>query len=186
MLFDRGLEEAFAVEGPKGFEELDNMFVSTRETFRKERSGWAAYAKFQGSGDHSEVRTVDALLNPYPPNSGDIEVSPETLDESVDALPAPKAIGEYYLLAINLDRDAPYVPTGWKLLGYDLSDETRTSSLLNCGPWKGLLAPFTKRQNSVGLLSRPDAESAQKLLPTEWGEGEPHSHVVVWALYERE
>ena len=70
------------------------------------------------------------------------------------------------------------------LLGHDLSNETHTSSLLNCGPWEGQLKPFTERLNEYGLLSRQDAESAKKILPNEWGD-DPHARVTVWALYER-
>ena len=161
------------------------MFVSTREIFSEEHPAWVGYRNFRGSGDYAQVRTVDALLNPGAKGSWEIEVSPETLAASVEALPKPNR-GEYHLLAINLEKDAPFVPIGWKQLGHDLTDETRTSSLLNCGSWEGELEAFTKRQNQFGLLSRSDAELAQKLLPIEWGEYEPHAHVMIWALYERE
>ena len=36
-----------------------------------------------------------------------------------------------------------------------------------------------------GLLTEEDSRMAQKLLPVEWGDAEPHAHTVVWALYER-
>jgi len=159
------------------------MFVSTREIFLANDPAWDAYMKFQGSGDHVEVRTVDQLLNPLAKGAWDIQVSSETLAASVETLPAPHG-AEYRLLAINLDEDEYFHPVGWKLLGHDLTDETQTSSLLNCGPWKGRLGPIADRQNRFGLLSRSDAELAQKLLPSEWSENEPHAHVMIWALYE--
>jgi len=163
------------------------MFVSTRKRFRKGDKGWAEYIRSVDLPVLSEVRTIDSALNRYADGAGDIECSPETLGKSAEALPSPKPKDEYYLLAINRNADfAAYAPNGWKLLGHDLSDETETSSLLNCGPWEGLLKPFTERLNSVGLLSREDAETAQRLLPQQWGEGMDHAHVAVWALYERE
>jgi hypothetical protein len=163
------------------------MFVSTRKRFRKGDKGWAEYINFVGLPALSEIRTIDSALNCYADGAGDIECSPETLSRSAEALPIPKPKDEYYLLAINRNADfAAYIPRGWKLLGHDLSDETQTSSLLNCGPWEGLLRPFTERLNSVGLLCRDDAESAQRLLPQQWGEGMDHAQVAVWALYERE
>jgi hypothetical protein len=163
------------------------MFVSTRKKFCKRDQGWAEYIRSVALPVLSEVRTIDSALNRYADGAGDIECSPETLGRSVEALPIPKPDDEYYLLAINRNADSEaYVPSGWKLLGHDLSDETETSSLLNCGPWEGLLKPFTERLNRVGLLSRDDAEAAQQLLPRQWGEGMDHAHVAVWALYERE
>jgi hypothetical protein len=64
-----------------------------------------------------------------------------------------------------------------------LSDETHTSSLLNCGPWEGKLSPLASRLNCYGLLTYEDAVLAQTLLPTEWP-GDPHGEVTIWALYE--
>ena len=40
-----------------------------------------------------------------------------------------------------------------KFLGYDLSDETWTSSLLNCGRWEGELMKIAQRVNQYGLLN---------------------------------
>jgi hypothetical protein len=85
-----------------------------------------------------------------------------------------------------LDADTERVPAdahGYSLLGYDLSDWTHTSSLLNCGPWKGRLAPLAERLNEYGLLSHDDAITAKGLLLTEWPD-DPHGDVTVWALYE--
>lgn len=163
---------------------FDDMFVSIRKKFRKGDLGWDAYIKFIQLFDLPEVRTIDSALNKYV--DGDIPCTPETLSEMMECLLRPKVPDEYHLLALNLDGCfAKYVPEGWTLLGHDLSDETHTSSLLNCGPWEGWLAPFPKRLNAFGLLSQEDATQAQALLPREWGEQEPHAHVVRWALYEK-
>lgn len=163
------------------------MFVSIRKRFRKGDNGWAQYTSFVELPELSEVRSIDSALNRYAAGSGDIECWPETLTKSVEELPIPKENDEYCMLAINLDADPRgYVPKGWKLLGHDLADETQTSSLLNCGPWKGQLRQFMERLNDVGLLSRSDAVLAQQWIPREWGEGMDHTHVAVWAVYEQE
>lgn len=161
------------------------MFVTVRRRFRRGDEDWNHYQEFIELPHLSEVRSIDSWLNRYAPHSGDIECTPETLAEALDDLPAPDPGNEYCLLAINLTKDSPApVPDGWKLLGHDLSDETHTSSLLNCEPWEGQLKPFTERLNDVGLLSREDAELAQKILPMEFGEWDHHAHADVWALYE--
>lgn len=166
------------------------MFVSVRRKFRKGDAGWLKYIKFANLPHLSEVRSIDAQLNRYLPDDGDIDCTLETLDEDVNFLlsPDPNDRDEYYcMLAIDLLHDSvPRVPDGWKLLGYDLSDKTETSSLLNCGPWEGQLEPLVHRLNEFGLLSLADAELARKLLPIEWGEQEHHAHVQIWAVYERE
>ena len=69
------------------------------------------------------------------------------------------------------------------LLGHDLSDRTRTSTLLNCGRWEGVLEPIAKRARDNGLLDLPDAKLAQALLPEAW-QGDAHAYVTIWALYE--
>jgi hypothetical protein len=163
------------------------MFVSVRRKFRKGDKRWLDYIHFIDLPHLSEVRTIDSALNRYLPDDGDIKCTLETLDQILDVLPIPDPNDEYYLLAIDLLNDSvARVPDGWKLLGHDLSDETRTSSLLNCGPWRGQLEPLTHRLNNVGLLSLADAELARKLLPMEWGETMDHANVTIWALYERE
>lgn len=163
------------------------MFVTVRSKFRRGDKGWIDYIESVNLPHLSEVRTIDSALNRYAPGAGDIECTLETLAQSLDELPIPNPGDEYCLLAINLATDsAARAPDAWKLLGHDLSDETRTSSLLNCGPWQGKLEPFTQRLNEVGLLSRADAEVALKLLPMEWGQNMDHAHATIWALYERE
>ena len=163
------------------------MFVSVRRKFRRSDKGWLDYVESIALPQLSEIRTIDSALNRYAKGAGDIECTPETLAQALNELPIPNPGDEYCLAAINLATDsAVRIPDGWKLLGHDLSDETQTSSLLNCGPWQGKLKPFTERLNDVGLLSRADAELALKLIPMEWGESMDHAHATIWALYERE
>ena len=163
------------------------MFVSTRKKFRKGDKRWNDYMDSVDLPHLSEVRTIDFVLNSYAPHSGDTQCMPETLAEAVEELPVPDPSKEYYMLAVNLTTDPPTdLPSVWKLLGYDLSDESHISTLLNCGPsWEAKLKPLTERLNDVGLLSLPDAKLAQKLLPEVWGQGMDHAHVDIWALYER-
>jgi hypothetical protein len=164
-----------------------HMFTSVRRRFRRGDTGWLEYIDSVDLPQLSEVRTIDSALNHYAAGAGDIECTPDTLAPSLNELPIPNPSDEYCLLAINLSTDSEArVPAGWKLLGHDLSDETQTSSLLNCGPWQGKLKPFTRRLNDVGLLSRADAELAVKLIPIEWGKNMDHGHATIWALYERE
>ncbi len=164
------------------------MFVSVRRKIRRGDKRWLEYVKAVDRPYLDEVRTIDFYMNPYALHAGDIECTPETLAQALDDLPIPDPNDQYYLLAIDLLTEPEFVarlPDGWKLLGYDLSDETQTSSLHNCGRWEGQLEPLTRRLNGVGLLSLADAELARKLLPMEWGETERHAHVTIWALYER-
>lgn len=165
------------------------MFLSVRRKIRRGDKRWLEYVEAVDRPYLDEVRTIDFYMNPYAQHSGYIECTPETLAQSLDELPIPDPNNEYYLLAINLLTESESVarlPDGWKLLGHDLSDETRTSSLHNCGRWEGQLEPLTRRLNDVGLLSLADAELARKLLPLEWGETMDHARVTIWALYERE
>ena len=164
------------------------MFVSVRKKIRRGDERWLEYIKAVDRPHLDEVRTIDGYMNPYAPHSESIKCTLETLAESLDELPIPDPKDEYCLLAIDLlteSESAARIPDGWKLLGHDLSDKTRTSSLLNCGPWEGQLEPLTRRLNEFGLLSLADAELARKLLPLAWGEQEHHAHVTIWALYER-
>jgi hypothetical protein len=162
------------------------VFVSTRRRFRSGDPGWEAYTATVDLPPIAEVRSIDSALNRYAADAGDVECSPRTVDAALELLPAPASGEEYHLLALRLDADAGAAPDGWRLLGYDLSDETQTSSLLNCGPWEGPLRPFTRRLNGVGLLaSAEDAAAAQRLLPQVWGADMDHARVFIWALYER-
>ncbi len=167
------------------------MFLSVRRKLRRGDERWLLRDGPQDLPGHvSEIRSVDSRLNRYLPNDGDLECTLETADQHLEYLlsPDPNDLDDYYtLLAIDLLNDSVgRVPDGWKLLGHDLADRTGWSSLHNCGRWEGQLEPLTRRLNEFGLLSLADAELARKLLPLEWGEQEPHAHVTIWALYERE
>ncbi len=172
------------------------MFLSVRRKLVKGWEGW--HDRIRGSDappspkvHFSELRSIDSLLNCYTSDHGPVECTPETLDQALAELPIPRPYpyNEYDLLAIDLLAKPEYatrLPAGWKLLGYDLSNETRTSSLHAYLRWEGQLEPLTQRLNEFGLLSLADAELARKLLPLEWGQHDPHAHVTIWALYERE
>lgn len=161
------------------------MWLSTRQIRRQGDPEWDDYIQFIGLPHLREVRTLDSWCNPCV--DGNYLVN--TLDElwewsEIDLLPAPNSGNEYYLLFTDA-----FGPNGsvqhprLKLLGYDLSDETWTSSLLNCGRWQGALEPIAQRTSQNGLLSLEDAKLAQALLPEVWG-GDPHGFVTVWALFE--
>jgi len=165
------------------------MFLSVRKKVRRGDQRWLVYVDAVERPWLDEVRTIDFYMNPYAQDSGYTECTPETLDQAFYYMPVPDPANEYYLLAVDLlvePESVGRLPDGWKLLGHDLSDKTRTSSLHNCGSWEGLLKPLVHRLNEFGLLSFADAELARKLLLIEWGEQEPHAHVTIWALYTRE
>jgi hypothetical protein len=165
------------------------MFLSVRKKGRKGDKRWLEHIKAVGRPHLAGVRTIDFYINPYAQDSGYTECTPETLDQALYYMPDPDPANEYYQLAIDVLTESESVaclPDGWRLLGYDVSDETHTSSLHNCGSWEGLLEPLARRLNEFGLLSLADAELARKLLPMEWGEQERHAHVTIWALYERQ
>ena len=163
------------------------MWVSTRERFRANDAGWAKYIAFIGLPQLSEVRSIDAALNPYVERCGSLDVrSFSDIPDALATLPRPAREDAYYLLF--LDPEAEAVPpdlSGYRLLGHDLSDETHTSSLLNCGPWTGKLAQFRHRLNEFGLLTLDDAQLAKSLLPEVWPDN-PHADVTIWVLYEVE
>jgi hypothetical protein len=165
------------------------MFVSVRTKFRRGDKYWRECIEPLGLPYLSEVRSIYSILNYYAAHYGPIDCTPETLDAALDDLPVPDPDNQYYLLVIDLLTESEFVarlPAGWKLLGHDLSDKTKTSSLHACGRWEGQLKPLAQRVNEFGLLSLADAELARKILPIEWGEQEPHAHVTIWALYERQ
>jgi hypothetical protein len=165
------------------------MFLSVRKKVRRGDKRWLEAVESVERPYLDEVRTISGYLNPHAPHSGDEKCTPETLAQALAELPIPDPNDEYYQLAVDLLAEPDAVarlPDGWKLLGYDVSDETHCSSLHSCGSWEGLLEPLVHRLNAFGLLSLADAELARKLLPMEWGEQERHAHVTIWALYERQ
>ncbi|HKO91164.1 MAG TPA: hypothetical protein VJU61_08430 [Polyangiaceae bacterium] len=125
------------------------------------------------------------MLNKYVDDCGDFYSDVSGVKSVLQMLPRPASEREYYLLGRLLESDSADPIDGFEFLGCDLSDQTMTSSVLNCGPWKGSLAPLVRCLNAVGLLSVSDARRAQEILPVEWGSEEPHATVQIWALYGR-
>ena len=161
-------------------------FVSARHVFRRGDPGWEAYAEWIALPQLTEVRTLDASLNTYVRECGSLYCSLSHLEPAINLLPLPEGPREYLMLAVPLVSGAlPTSLTGWRFLGCDLADETMTSSLLNCGPWRGQLARFTERLTPFGLLSVDDAQQAQRALVSEWGIEEPHASTTAWALFDR-
>jgi hypothetical protein len=149
---------------------------------------WSSYIEFLGLLHLTEVRTIDSWCNPHADGSGDWEYQSleEALQEtwSDELLPLPVSSKQYYQLFTDaLAQEIPSTHPRLKQLGYDLSDETWTSSLLNCGRWEGVLAPIAQRVNQYGLLDLEDAKAAQILLPEAWCNGD-HAFVRIWALFE--
>jgi hypothetical protein len=163
----------------------NELWLSTRRIRRRGDPDWDDYVRFVGLPHLQEVRTIDSWCNPH--IDGDYELG--TLKElwerlEMHMLPIPDPDREYYLLFTNaLGANGLIEHPRLKLLGYDLSDETGTSSLLNCGRWQGVLEPIAKRTGENGLLTLEDAKLAQALLPEAWGR-DPHSFVTVWELFE--
>lgn len=161
------------------------MWLSTRRIRRLGDPEWDDYIQSIGLPHLTEVRTIDSWCNPHV--DGTYSVS--SLDElwellDLDWLQVPVAGQEYYLLFTDaLGPNGSIQHPRLRLLGYDLSDETWTSSLLNCGQWQGVLEPIAQQTGENGLLSLEDAKLAQTLLPEAWG-GDPHGYVTIWALFE--
>lgn len=161
--------------------------LSTRRIRTVGDPEWTGYIDFLGLSHLCEVRTIDSWCNPHADGSGTLMFP--SLKEALaytwsDWLPPPVSRQEYYQLFTDiLDREIWQDCPRLKLLGYDLSDETWTSSLLNCGRWQGILAPIAQRVNQYGLLNLEDAKIAQALLPEAWGEN-PHAFVTIWTLFE--
>lgn len=160
-------------------------WLSTRVIRRVGEPEWADYINFLGLPHLSEVRSIDSWCNPHAEGSGDYALeSLEQVEEVLDLLPHPIVGKQYYLLFADALKEAiPQNHPRLKLLGYDLSDETWTSSLLNCGRWEGILAPIAQKVNQYGLLNLEDAKTAQVLLPDAWGH-DHHAFVTIWALFE--
>lgn len=160
-------------------------WLSTRIIRRKGEPEWDGYIDFIGLPQLHEIRTIDSWCNPHAEGSGNYGLeSLEQMEEILDLLPCPIPGKEYYqlftdALKVTIPENHPQL----KLLGYDLSDETWTSSLLNCGRWQGNLAPLAQRVNQYGLLNLDDAKTAQSLLPVVWC-NDPHAFVTIWALFE--
>jgi hypothetical protein len=161
------------------------MWLSTRRIRRRGDPEWDQYIGFIGLPHLQEIRTIDSWCNPCVDGNYPLVAIDELWERlEMDLLPVPVSGREYYLLFTDA-----FGPNGsvqhprLKPLGYDLSDETWTSSLLNCGQWQGVLEPIARRTGQNGLLALEDAKLAQSLLPQVW-KNDPHSVVTVWALFE--
>jgi len=160
------------------------LFVSTRQRFQHGDPHWESYISWIGLPQLREVRTVDAKLNEYVNDCGSRYCEQSEIESVLKMLPTPSSPREYYLLATKVDSESRLGTfDGFDFLGCDLSDETMTSSVLNCGPWTGLLQPFVRRLNQYGLLSSvEDARKVASVLPHEWG-ADPHASADVWAIF---
>jgi hypothetical protein len=160
------------------------MILSTRKIFRQGEPNWDSYINWIGLPQLQEIRTIDAALNSYTTDGEDEVCTLATLANALQHIPKPSLETEYYLLAINTrEEPIPARIPNFEFLGCDLTDETRTSSILNCGRWEGALLPYVKKLNQYGLLDFSDARLVQDLLPKEWGDAEPHAYVDIWALF---
>jgi len=158
-------------------------WLSTRNILRPGNPEWDAYFANHPFRQVLELRTIDGWFN----RAVDGNYALATLDDLpdvLDMLPTPVLTEQYYcLFADALTTPMPADQTGLQLLGYDLSDETWTSSVTNCGIWVGQLETVARRVNQYGLLGFEDAQLAQALLPKAWP-GDPHGIVTVWVLFE--
>ncbi|MFO0915263.1 MAG: hypothetical protein U0795_20040 [Pirellulales bacterium] len=163
----------------------DYLWLSTRGIRRADDPEWENYIQFVGLPHLREVRSIDSWCNPcvggnHPVSS--LDELWEWLEADVASVPADG--NQYHLLFTDtLGPHGSIRHPRLKLLGYDLSDETWTSSLLNCGQWQGILEPIARRTSENGLLNLEDAKLAQALLPEAWS-GDPHSFVTIWTLFE--
>ena len=161
-----------------------HMLLSIREKFTNDDDAWGNYYDFIKLPSLKEVRTIDSNLN-FPLST---PIFIETRKELIDAIldhPTFDSTSQYVQIAINCSQGSFPDLSGLSLalLGYDLSDRTQVSSILNCGQWTGELIPFVNRLNNFGLLSYDDAVNVQKILPNAWND-DPHSFVDIWAIYE--
>lgn len=161
------------------------LWVSTRQRFQHGDPEWDDYITWIELPQLREVRTLDAGLNKDVDKCGNLYCEPSEIGAALAMLPRPANDHEYYLLGRVPESDTADSIDGFEFLGCDLSDETMTSSVVNCGPWRGRLAPFVGRLNAVGLLTVSDARHVQDILPVEWGADEPHAAAQIWALYGR-
>jgi len=169
------------------------MIVEAREKFTlDDETFWVKLTSEMRLLNSTEVRTVDPALNPQlrdiPYTSfQEHNTDPDKLLEAVSNLPIISHDTHYYLVAVTEDEIRYLRESGLKFhfLGIDLSDETLTSSVLNCGPWNGELEKFVRITTPFGLL--PDLQTAleaQRSLPEAWGEEEPHAWTTAWHVYE--
>jgi len=158
------------------------MWLSTRQRLCKGDTDWDGFTDFVGLSHLSEVRSIDSCWNACVEGNFPI-ASISDLWGKLESLRPAKMGKEYHLLFVDSEHHDTFTDPGLTFLGYDLSDETWTSSLLNCGRWQGQLAALAAGSRSNGLLDLLAAKTAQAVLPNEW-DGDPHGYVTIWALYE--
>lgn len=160
---------------------------STRIIRRSGEPEWEDYINFIGLPHLQEIRSIDSWCNPPVKESVTWELESLEKVEQILAeklLPIPILGKQYYQLFtddLNVEITSNHLTLN--LLGYDLSDWTWTSSLLNCGRWEGNLATIAQSVNQYGLLSLENAKIAQNILPDAWNK-DPHAFVTIWALFE--
>src|SRR5512144_2357772 len=144
------------------------LWLSRRSIRRLGDAEWEDHMNFIGLRHLLEIRTIDWWGNPC--IDGKLRLSSlDELWEAVSKLPKRATEREYRLLFTDaLGPWGMLQHPRLRLLGYDLSDQTLTSSVLNCGRWEGVLEPIAKRTRDNGLLELPDAKLAQALLPEAW------------------
>lgn len=166
------------------------MIISARNVFKEGKAGWAKYIEWVKLPHLKEARTIDASLNKYVGDCGNIHCDSSTISIVLESLPTIDIKTQYYLLAVNTSKDGNDAMSeiskdkNIQLLGYDLADSTYTSSVLNCGSWEDQLMSFKDKINQYGLLGFDDAKAVQAILPQVWGKEEPHAHVDVYAVFQ--
>src|SRR5262245_23703056 len=104
-------------------------WLSTRTVLRPGDPNWDAYFFNHPFAQVRELRTIDSWFNRPVGGSGHFAVDDlADLPSILGRVPTPVPGEAYYLLFTDAAAATPEGGTGLKLLGYDLSDETWTSS----------------------------------------------------------
>lgn len=161
--------------------------VSVRRPHPADDPLWPRYLAELGlTGRAADLRTIDGWVCPKGEGvRGDRILS--TLDEVSRYLSKIRVAHADEYVRVYVDADLlplSFAHPDFRLLGYDLSDETRTSSLFNCGSWAEQgLGDLAARRNDHGLLAIDDAREAQERLPIAFFD-DHHGWCTVWALFE--
>ncbi|MDZ8183683.1 MAG: hypothetical protein RMX96_02320 [Nostoc sp. ChiSLP02] len=161
------------------------MWLSTRGIkFFNDRE-YREYTKALGLPSRYEIRSIDSWCNPHVSYSHNFHLdSADRVWDLLDWLPSPASSQQYYLLFANPKKhNIPENHPRLKLLGYDLIDIEGKSSLWHYRPWIGMLKPSIQKVNQYGLLTLPDAITAQNILPQAW-QNHPRSIVKICTLFE--
>jgi len=140
------------------------MWLSTRKRFDSRDPGWDEFMAFIGLSHLIEARSIDSSLNECVDGNRSLFDVAE-LWSTLNELAPAKTEMEYHLLFIDAAKHPDIQHEALTLLGYDLSDETWTSSVLNCGKWDGPLKCLADTIQSNGLLTLDAAKAAQTMLP---------------------